>query len=858
MVFERPYNDLTLPEPDPHPDYARSSLWFTDPDCRQPDDGQGESDYLYTFDNVASDTQGLFVLLNQSELAVILVQDMVLESPVVVDYPDNNDMSQILKAYDGQSIIGISHDGRHLEINTNRELTFQNVQLKGNNPDAYTATQQGGGIRVGDSYWVTLTGENDTPDFINISDCFQPSGGAIESYGYLTLNENFNIANCRATNGGALYATDHGELNIVGINFTHNAAANKGGALYVSVPLNLVGGNFTGNRADGEGGQGGALYVTDIDPLIISPDNIIQKLDIRDATISQNAATREGGAIYITNCFGTLSSCTLNDNHLDSSNPDTHGGAIYVSGASNITLSNYCHIEECTAAYGGAVYLAIADSHLTIKDDTTLTNNVASQQGGGVMVMGGTLNLINANLVMNIALSGGGVALNNETSSLHVYTTSLFNGNAAYSSDPDFGYGGGIYAPGGNVVFHDTATFLGCIGQTRGGCLYLGSASATINDAYMEFGTAEFEGGAIYVSEGTLTITDATFKEGYAEAGGAIFLYKGTATVQHATFLRNTAIMGGAVFLQSDTARYHQSTGAMTGNTAFEGEGGAIYLQDGTLILDAVDFTGNSALNGGAIYSPVANLTIGVDSTFQDNVATSKANKISDDDQALYDSNIEATVWTLFDQGLNNYDINNLNYTITLDPNGGTGDPVETYLLPGETYQIPECPFEKNNCSFTRWNTMSDRSGQPYTDEEITPTESLTLYAQWKCPICCPPGAPGIQGPQGEQGPKGQDAQLFIASALIEPGIYEDGADLMDPIELPAGLYFVQYWVALSGTEHEENRILISLNDQLTATHTVDEHLTGTHLVQGPTTLTLQNATAAPIKIHHGALLVFG
>ena len=859
MVFERPYNDLTLPEPDPHPDYARSQEWYVDPDCRQPYDGQGEYDYLYTFDNVASDTQGLLVLLNQSELDVILVKDMILESPVVVDYQDGNDISQILKAYDGQSIIGISHDGRHLEINANRELTFQNVQLKGNNEDSNVGSQVGGGISIGMGYTVILNADNDDPDFVTITDCARNAitegssnanaGGAINSGGILTINDNFKISNCRAYKGGAIYSYA-GELLLNDVTFDHNTGTNGGGAIYTTALLTLHFGTYSNNRATNEeDGDGGAIFISGT------------LADISDATISENYAYSEGGAIYFSSsCTATLRDVTMVGNVLEPTNPETCGGAICIYGASQITLTGNTEISDHTAVYGGAICLSVSDITLEVKENTSIINNHATQRGGGIMVFGGTVNLYDGcQLVTNDALAdGGGIALNVATSKLNLHGDPTFNGNTAH------GNGGGIFVPNGAVTFYDTATFLSNVALNSGGSLFLGNngTSATINNALFDGNSAEADGGAIASIHGNLSITDAIFHGNYAgEAGGAVYLVTGTAAVQHADFDLNVSVMGGAVFLQTASASYVQDAGSMTNNTAFDGEGGAIHNYEGSGMVKLGDilFTGNIADNGGAIYSPVSKLTIGDGSQFQDNVAKSKANKISEGDQELYDSNVQATVWTLFDQGLNNYDINYVNYVVTLDPNGGAGEPVETYLIPGDAYQIPESPFTKSLCTFTRWNTASNNTGIPYTDEEITPTESLTLFAQWKCPICCPPAEAGPKGPQGPTGPKGQDAQLFIASATIEPGIYEDGADLMEPIELTEpGIYFVQYWLALNGSENEDNRIVIDLNGQRTATHVVDEHLTGTHLVQGPTTLALTNATDANIKIAHGALMVFG
>ena len=73
-----------------------------------------------------------------------------------------------------------------------------------------------------------------------------------------------------------------------------------------------------------------------------------------------------------------------------------------------------------------------------------------------------------------------------------------------------------------------------------------------------------------------------------------------------------------------------------------------------------------------------------------------------------------------------------VNYTLTLYPNGGNGEIYTQTYLEGSTFELPSPTFTKSNYSLGGWNTKSDGSGIFYeTNNTITITKDLTLYAQW-------------------------------------------------------------------------------------------------------------------------------
>ncbi len=104
-----------------------------------------------------------------------------------------------------------------------------------------------------------------------------------------------------------------------------------------------------------------------------------------------------------------------------------------------------------------------------------------------------------------------------------------------------------------------------------------------------------------------------------------------------------------------------------------------------------------------------------------------------------------------------------IQYTVTYDANGGTGDvPMETDKFEGETFIAADAgglipPAGKK---FKEWNTAADGSGTGYAPGEtvIMPSGNLTLYAIW------------------EDEPSGNNnlRELIISEGTLTPGFDED------------------------------------------------------------------------------------
>ena len=73
------------------------------------------------------------------------------------------------------------------------------------------------------------------------------------------------------------------------------------------------------------------------------------------------------------------------------------------------------------------------------------------------------------------------------------------------------------------------------------------------------------------------------------------------------------------------------------------------------------------------------------------------------------------------------------NNTVSFDANGGTGTMSDMTYEKGQTKALIANKFTRAGYIFKGWNTKSDGTGTQYTDKQsLTPTENITLYAQWE------------------------------------------------------------------------------------------------------------------------------
>ncbi len=238
--------------------------------------------------------------------------------------------------------------------------------------------------------------------------------------------------------------------------------------------------------------------------------------------------------------------------------------------------------------------------------------------------------------------------------------------NSVFERNAGTSYGGAILLDDDAAMVISGSTFTDNATDDDGGAIaHFSTSPITITDSTFARNVTDEYGGAISLwgsgtPSGESVIENTTFQNNSGGAdgdGGAIAMDEDIAplTVSDSTFLRNRAgddYDGGAIWHSTDAALAVENT-EFVGNTAYDG--GAVYSEAGDLTITDSLFEGNTAYDGGAVYSEAGDLTI-TDSLFEGNAAASSGAALDRDADGLL--TISGTVFrannTAEDEGILN------------------------------------------------------------------------------------------------------------------------------------------------------------------------------------------------------------
>ncbi len=469
--------------------------------------------------------------------------------------------------------------------------TVSNVSVMGYFEEN-TAERTGGAIAVGGK----STDNTFVCDFYN-NRAKTASGGAIFFRNLVENNQFESIFRYNSAGYGAgIFFYNKANNNKFNSNFSFNVALSCGGAMffYNTADKNNFSGYYVNNSAlgkiDSENGNGGAITFKN------TSSNSIFTCDF----VNNTAALFGGGVNY----RETPHNITFNSNFIN--NKAEFGGGVNFFETFDNVIFNGKFIGN-SADYGGA----IATTNGVI-ENTSFFNNFASTDGGAIYFDGdGEVN--NCEFYNNSFVGGygdggaiyfhadGTVYNCNFTNNIAVYyggavyfwkNGKISNSNFDNSSARD---GGAVYVHGNADV--DTCNFTNNDARTGGAIEFWGNG--TVANSNFNKNVASFSGGAIY-SSNDLKISDSIFSSNSAlmNAGGAVFIYS-KGEIIHCDFTDNSASIGGAIDLRGDGATIFES--AFSNNFATD-EGGGIFLEGSNANFNNVNFIGNIAVKGSAIY----------------------------------------------------------------------------------------------------------------------------------------------------------------------------------------------------------------------------------------------------------------
>ena len=405
--------------------------------------------------------------------------------------------------------------------------------------------------------------------------------------------------------------------------------------------------------------QGSGEMITGRAIRFIDSEATISRCMFKGLTVTDSLG---GGAILCSNTNLTIHGSSFINNKGFS------GGAIYAICSSLLLNKTIYHgnsaqrrvvdiIYEDPDTYviydkgkGGAI--SCMYSQVKIVGTSSFHNNSCPGDGAAISVKHSQLNIMYGIVCfhLNEARHGGGA----------VYVEGgkvTLGGNVGFHFNKARDEGGAVYVQGGKVTLGGNVTIESNTAKTGGGIRAVKSHIHVVGQCNLARNNAT-SGGAMHVKHGNITLGgNVTIESNTGKIGGGIRAFDSLIhIVGHCDLAWNNATSGGAMSTLYGTV-YIQGPTQFTHNTADE-DGGAM-LADNTVIQirNKVNFTFNSAINGGAMFfenGASMNLTY-LNPTIRGPLLTSSFNTACQDGGVIYhrdspsDSQCLYSGWNLYD-----------------------------------------------------------------------------------------------------------------------------------------------------------------------------------------------------------------
>ncbi len=262
-------------------------------------------------------------------------------------------------------------------------------------------------------------------------------------------------------------------------------------------------------------------------------------------------------------------------------------------------------------------------TNLTFQNGVSPTGSGTFLDGGAIWYDGsdanantniGLLTLHNVKVANNTSAGAGGGVLG-QFGSLKIESTSIISGNTSQHK-----VGGGVEYNGGNTV--ETQTLV-IDGSTIGGA-NVSDGNTASDSTFGAGGGLDTRGGAgVTITNGTVirhnvanTITGLNGGGGIQIGNGATFAFSNSTITENTSRNHAGGLLSNALTLAGGNATVTLTGMTITGNIADSenngvGDGGGIYNFAGSLVIQTTShIDGNTAVNGGGIFSTWNNNTI--------------------------------------------------------------------------------------------------------------------------------------------------------------------------------------------------------------------------------------------------------
>ncbi|MCK6445727.1 MAG: hypothetical protein L6Q99_04985 [Planctomycetes bacterium] len=368
--------------------------------------------------------------------------------------------------YHGKSI-GI--DGEYLLTTISGAPTAPTVRI---------ASGEGAGTVLKD---VVLTGGGG--ELVGSSLC----GGGLFVDGSRLILSSCHVLQCGSgvvDNGSGIYARSS-QIDIQGCFVRQNLVNGNGaGAYFEDSTVKIIVGEWWGNVA---GDSGGAWYANG------------GTLWAQGFVVHDNSATNDGGGMVLQQCGATLDSVSV------SNNDTTYGDGGAIAAIGGVLTSRFLTVDGNFAHDGGrGAGLSAHGSRLAIVD-STFAANVADNdhRGGGAYLENATGMVLRSTFDGNSASDGGGAFVTGGT--VELVECELLD-NTAQSLQAGTGSGGGLH--GGSArssVFHANHSISGPSSNGQGG----GAFGAMLERCTLVANTADASSGSLGASFANSIVTNS-------------------------------------------------------------------------------------------------------------------------------------------------------------------------------------------------------------------------------------------------------------------------------------------------------------------------------------------------------------
>jgi len=486
------------------------------------------------------------------------------------------------------------------------------------------------------------------------------TGGAIATYGTLSVSNAIFKGNSAKTRGGAIYLSNSNDVYTTRIVNVSNSVfegneATSGGAIGVYSSnadlseggiVEIEGCDFVGNKAvnlkdnpEETSIFGGAIF-----------NSRKGSVTITESDFNGNTATYEGGAVYSAGESETsVTGSTFTNNSVTAEKG--RGGVLSIHSAS-IEFDGCSFTENSAPSNGGALYVSYTTASTVNSDvkvkDSEFNNNTAGGHGGAIYATEHEIEEDKVVLkVENTGFNGNNATVNGGA----VYLTAKvdaemkdvdFNSNKTLS-DTSKTYGGAVYMASGSSLDINGATFTGNESSYCGGGVALHSSSEiTLNNIEADANASVGSAGFLYGNNAKIVMFDSNVKNSNAGVnGGAMAFYNATTVSAYGvTFEGNTAqSIGGAIYSYQNLTEVMLHSSVFKNNEA-KTNGGAIYLSnEGVVNMYNTEAIGNKADKGGFFYET----TTGTEATVRN--LKVEGNSATTDGDIIFGNSYGATLY---------------------------------------------------------------------------------------------------------------------------------------------------------------------------------------------------------------------